>query len=93
MQVHIACGLRLGATLCQPHECICGEMVESKGRHGVKCKKAIGQKMRYEEVNKLLNHGLDQVKFPSTLEPIGLSRKDDKRRPDGKKKRTVISSN
>jgi hypothetical protein len=34
MQVHIACGLRLGATLCHPHECNCGEMVASNGRHG-----------------------------------------------------------
>ena len=73
IQVHITCGLRLGATLCQPHECICGEMVKSKERHGLKSKKAIGRKMRHEEVNKLLNHGLDRVKFPSTLETIGLS--------------------
>ena len=27
--------------------------------------------------------GLDQAKLPSTLEPIGLSRKGDKKRPDG----------
>ena len=38
--------------------------------------------MRQEEVNKLLNRGLDQAKYPSTLEPIGLSRKGDNRRPD-----------
>ena len=35
------------------------------------------------EVNKLLKLGLDQAKSPSTLEPIGLSRKGDRRRPDG----------
>ena len=39
--------------------------------------------MRHDEVNKLLKRGLDQAKFPSTLEPIGLSRKGDGRRPDG----------
>ena len=39
--------------------------------------------MRHEEVNKLLNRGLDQEKLPSTLEPIGLCRKGDKKRPDG----------
>ena len=82
MQVHIACGLCLGATLCHLHECLCGEMVESNRRHG-KCKKAIGRKMRHKEVNKLLKPGLDQAKFPSTLEPIGLSRKGDKKRLDG----------
>ena len=42
MSLHIACGLHLGATLCHPHECNCGEMVEPNGRHGLKCKKALG---------------------------------------------------
>ena len=83
MSVHIACGLRLGATLCHPHECNCGEMVDSNGRHGLKCKQARGRKTRHDEVNKLLKRGLDQAKFPSTLEPIGLSRKGDGKRPDG----------
>ena len=80
MAVHIACGLRLGTTLCHPHEYNCGEMVESNGRHGLKCKQAHGRKTRHEEVNKLLKLGLDQAKSPSTLEPIGLSRKGDRRR-------------
>ena len=58
-------------------------MVESNGRHSLKCKNAIGRKVRHKEVNKLLKCGLDQAKFHSTLEPIGLSRKGDKRRQDG----------
>ena len=57
-------------------------MIESNGRHGLKCKKAIGRKFRHEEVNKLLKRCLDQAKLPSTLEPIGLSRKGDKKRQD-----------
>ena len=44
---------------------------------------AKGQKMRHEEVNKLIKQGLDQAKPPSTLEPIGLSRKGDNKRLDG----------
>ena len=39
--------------------------------------------MMKQDVKKLIKHGLDQAKFPSTLEPIGLSRKGDKIRPDG----------
>ena len=77
------CRLCLGTTLCHPHECNCGEMVESNGRHGLKCKQARGRKMRHEEVNKLLKRGLHQAKIPSTLEPIGLSRNGDKKRSDG----------
>ena len=36
--------LRLGATLCDPHECNFGEIAESNGKHGLKCKQATGQK-------------------------------------------------
>ena len=42
-----------------------------------------GQNQSEDKVNKLLKLGLDQAKSPSTLEPIGLSRKGDRRRPDG----------
>ena len=48
------CRLRLGATLCHPHECNCGEIAESNGRHGLKCKQVTGQKVRHKEVNKLI---------------------------------------
>ena len=73
----------LGATLCHPFECNYDEMVESNERHGLKCKQARGRKMRHKKVNKLIKHGLDQDRIPSILEPIGLSRRGDKKRPDG----------
>ena len=85
MSVHIACGLRLGTNFCHPHECNCGTkwLIKSNGRHGLNCKQAWGRKMRHKVVNKLIKRGLDEAKIPSTLEPIGLSRKGDKKRPDG----------
>ena len=49
----------------------------------MKCIHAIGRKTKHEVVNKLLKLGLYQAKCPSTLEPIGLSRKGDRKRPDG----------
>ena len=39
--------------------------------------------MRHDEVKKLIKRGLDQAKITSTLEPLGLSREGDGRRPDG----------
>ena len=45
-------------------------MAKPNGRHGLKCKQAKSQTMRQEDVMKLIKHGLDQAKFPSTLEPI-----------------------
>ena len=83
MSLHIACGLRLGSTLCHPHECECGNIVEPNERHGLACKKSRGRKIWHEDVNKLIKRGLDQAKLPSTLEPIGLSRKGNGKGPDG----------
>ena len=39
--------------------------------------------MRHEEINMLIKRGLDQAKISSTLEPVGLSRAGDGKRPDG----------
>ena len=41
-ELPIVIGLRLGATLCQPHQCICGKNVEPDGLHGLDCNKQIG---------------------------------------------------
>lgn len=83
MSLKIACGLHLGSPLCNTHQCICGAMVDPLGRHGLSCKKQKGRYMCYEEVNKLMKRGFDQAKIPSTLEPVGLSRDGDGKRPDG----------
>ena len=77
-----ACGLRLGSNLCQPHQCICGVMVERSGHHGLSCKNQIGRLSRHNEISDLVKRALVQAKIPATLEPRGLTRKDAKR-PDG----------
>ena len=42
--VRVAMGLRLGTTLCYPHEChLCGARVDSRGTHGLHCRKSLGQ--------------------------------------------------
>ena len=33
--VRVAVGLRLGATLCEPHQCPCGATIDSEGTHGL----------------------------------------------------------
>jgi hypothetical protein len=35
--VRVAVGLRLGATLCEPHKCPCGSDVDAEGTHGLAC--------------------------------------------------------
>ena len=67
VELPLLCSLRLGATLCQPHPCICGKNVESDGRHGLNC----GQ-WSVSEVNHLIKRALSQIDCPSILEPKNL---------------------
>ena len=45
LSLKIACGLHIGSTLCHQHKCICGVVVDPKGRHGLACKKQKGRHM------------------------------------------------
>ena len=49
--IKIACGLRLGSTLCHPHKCICGVVVEANGRHGLSCNRQTGRYSRHAQIN------------------------------------------
>ena len=64
--------MHLGATLCQPHICICGKEVESDGCHGLNCDKQIGRFPRHAEANSLIKRALSQIDCPSILEPKNL---------------------
>ena len=37
--IRIAVGLRLGISLCEPHQCPCGKLVDARGTHGLSCKR------------------------------------------------------
>ena len=39
-EIRVAVGLRLGATICQQHACICGSPVDAWGLHGLSCRKS-----------------------------------------------------
>ena len=38
----VAVGLRLGASLCELHQCTCGNMVNTRGNYGLSCKRSAG---------------------------------------------------
>ena len=80
--VHVAVGLRLGANICEPHQCPCGAMTDAKGLHGLSCKGGTGRSARHHSLNDLVWRALGKVNIPSVQEPSGLSRSDGKR-PDG----------
>jgi len=80
--VRIGVGLRLDLTLCVPHKCHCGALVDAQGLHGFVCKKALGRPARHHALNDLVTRAMMSAGIPCTEEPLGLSRSDVKR-PDG----------
>ena len=80
--LRIAVGLRLGSPLGLAHQCICGEVVDKLGHHGLACKKSAGRQLRHNLLNDIILRALQSAGVPSAREPPGLSRSDMKR-PDG----------
>lgn len=75
----IIVGLRLGVSICVPHTCDCGQQVNSKGRHGLKCSKSAGRGPRHAELNNTLKKSLSTADVPPMLEP----ERNDGKRVDG----------
>jgi hypothetical protein len=80
--VRVAVGLRLGCVLCEPHICPCGAHVDSRGTHGLACKRSAGRTVRHHQINDVIWRALCHANIPSIKEPTGLLRSDGKR-PDG----------
>ena len=53
--VRISVGLRLGTDLCNPHQCVCGSLVQSRGIHGLSCKKNGAQINRHFALNDIIH--------------------------------------
>ena len=80
--IHSAVGLRLGVSLCEPHQCTCGNLINTIGNHGLSCMRGVGRTLRYNYLNDLIYHALLQAGLPSTKEPVGFLRTDGRRPED-----------
>src|ERR1700759_5452326 len=80
--IRVVVGLRLGVNLCEPHPCPCGSLVDSRGTHGLACKRRSGRMAPRHHLNDLIYRGLTRAGIPSCKEPSGLS-KTDGEFPDG----------
>ena len=70
----IACAVRLGANICQHHNCIrCGKEVDPTGTHGLSCERSAGRHPRHNRVNYIIKRALGVVNFNARLEPENLS--------------------
>ncbi|KAI5651412.1 hypothetical protein NE865_00656 [Phthorimaea operculella] len=78
----IIVGLRLGVKIVEPHQCVCGELVNELGHHGLACQRSAGRMSRHASLNDIIRRALSSTSVPSVLEPVGLLRTDGKR-PDG----------
>ena len=47
-ELRIAVGLRIGAPLCLPYECVCSGTVDAFGHHCFVCKKGAGKQIRHK---------------------------------------------
>ena len=64
--IRVAVGLRLGASLCEPHKCTCGNMDNTKGNHGLSCKRSAKRTLRHNYISDFVYHALLQAGLPST---------------------------
>ena len=80
--VRVAVSLRLGTSLCKPHQYPCGKQVDARGTHSLSCTRGAGRSIRHQELNAIIYRALTRASTPSILEPPGLS-STDAIRPDG----------
>jgi len=81
-RIATALRLTLGAPICAPHQCVCGENVDQYGVHVLSCRRSAGRHSRHSAVNDLITRALTAAEIPARLEPSCLLRNDGKR-PDG----------
>ena len=79
--------MRVGARVCERHQCRCGRQVDEFGLHPLSCIRSAGRFPRHHAINDIIKRALDTAGFFSILEPAGLDQGDSKRpdgmRPDG----------
>jgi hypothetical protein len=80
--IRVAVGLRLGSSLCSPHTCPCGTYVDSRGNHGLACRRSAGRQLRHALINDIIWRAMGRARIAAVKEPSGLDTVGGKR-PDG----------
>ncbi|XP_055328595.1 uncharacterized protein LOC129581495 [Paramacrobiotus metropolitanus] len=79
----ISVGLRLGARICEPHNCTkCLKPVDGYAHHGLSCTFSAGRHPRHGGLNSIVCRAFVSAGIPAKLEPRGTSHTNE-RRPDG----------
>ena len=80
--IRVTIGLWLGLSLCEPHPCPCGSVVDASGLHGLSCKRSAGRSTRHQQLNDVIWRALRRAAIPAVKEPSGLISGSNVR-PDG----------
>ena len=72
-ELRIAVGLRIGAPLCLPRECVCGGTVDALGHHWFVCKKGAGKQISHSLMNGVIWRSFLKAKVQAQKEPTALS--------------------
>ena len=72
--VRVAVRMRLGLSLCVPHNCHCVTLVDAQGLHAMVCKKAPGKIARHHVFNDIIWRAVGAAGIPAVKEPSGLDR-------------------
>jgi len=75
---HRGIGVRLGLSICVPHVCRCGALVDFKGFHCIVCKRAPGRISRYHALPDMMAREFVCARVPAIEEPNGLTRVNSK---------------
>ena len=70
--IRVADCLRLCASLCEPNQCTCGNMVNTRSNYGLSCEQSAGRTLRHKYISDLVYYALLQAGLPSTKESAGL---------------------
>ena len=80
--IRVAVGLRLGAALCQAHQCPGEALLEVIGFHGLSCTLDSSKHSRHASINDVIYRACCCADISAVNESAGLT-KTDGRRPDG----------
>ena len=72
----IAVALRLGATMCLPHDCQCGQTIDALGLHCFSCLKNSGKHTRHSILNDIVWRTMTRAKmFSGSWNPTVITKK------------------
>jgi len=69
---------RLGCRACESHVCVCCKTVDTRGLHGLACRRSARRQQRHSQMNDMLWKAVERAQISAAKEPEGFLRSDGK---------------